>query len=61
MMETIQPSSDIRATTIAIAWQIAQNIQWNDGSIEGAKKAAQLVGELAHAIYSAAHKTGSGK
>ncbi|MGD0138425.1 MAG: hypothetical protein ABSD28_06070 [Tepidisphaeraceae bacterium] len=55
-MAVIQPSSDPRATALAIAWEIA-SVAAFDGSEKSAKNRAALVGELAKAILDAIQPT----
>jgi hypothetical protein len=63
MATYIQPSSDPRATAIAVAWAIADRTTVSDGgttSEQECKDLAGLVAELSRAILSAANSKGLG-
>jgi hypothetical protein len=60
MATNIQPSSDARATAIAVAWAIADRTTISDGGANSAQESrdlAGLVAELAKKILPAAHPT----
>lgn len=63
MAENITPSSDLRATVIAIAWSIVSSSGWREGTGTASKthgtekdvrNAAKLVGEIAQTILASA-------
>jgi len=58
MATNIQPSSDARATAIAVAWAIADRTTVSDGGTNSAQESrdlAGLVAELSKQILSAAN------
>jgi len=63
MATNVQPSSDARATAIAVAWAIADRTTVSDGgsnSDDEAGNLAGLVAELARKILSGANPKGAG-
>ena len=63
MATNIQPSSDARATAIAVAWAIADRTTVSDGgstSEQETKELARLVGMLSQTILSGANLKGAG-
>jgi hypothetical protein len=60
MATNIQPSSDARATAIAVAWAIADRTTISDGGANSAQESkvlAGLVADLSRQILSAATPT----